>query len=620
MKRFARTLGVACLALCPAGTGATAAATSEATPPMVWDLRPLYATDAAWDAERQAIEAELPELAALNGTLTDAAALEAGLDKIWSLKRRLSRLETYASLAADVDTRVEANQVRRQRADDLRNRFDESTAFLNPEIIALGRRKVETFLAERPGLAKNRYQLMSILREADHTLGQEAESLLAAAQTPLEQPGTIYGLLANADIPWPSLAIRGRQVTLDQEGYVSHRDDRDPKVRGKVFATFWPVFKTYERTFGATYAANVRGTVFAAKARKYPDSMAQALARDNVPEEVYKTLIAEAHNGLPTLHRYLADGKKLLGLREFRYSDIYVPFADPPRHYNLAEAERLVLEATAPLGDDYTRDLGEGFRGGWMHAEPQRGKRSGAYMNGSAYDVHPFVLMSYSGKYESVSTLAHEFGHAMHSVLSNRTQPFETADYSIFVAEIPSTTNEMLLIDHVIAQARTKAEKIYALSQALELLRGTFFRQAMFAEFEALTHAAVERGEPLTGEGLSKIYLGLLRRYMGEAEGVMRIDDLYGVEWAYIPHFYNDFYVYQYATSISAAAYFAEGLEKGDTALRERYFAMLKAGGSDDPYQIVRAAGPDLASPQPYRALVRRMDHLLDQLEAAMAE
>ncbi|PKU22828.1 oligoendopeptidase F [Telmatospirillum siberiense] len=618
MRRFARTLGVACLALAPAGTAIAAA--SEAAPAMAWDLRPLYATDAAWDAERQAIEAELPGLSALKGTLTDGATLEAGLDKIWALKKRVSRLDTYASLSADADTRVEANQVRRQRADDLRNKLDERIAFLNPEIIALGRQRIEDFLAERPGLAKDRYQLQTILREAGHTLGQEAENLLAAAQTPLEQPGSIYGLLANADIPWPGVDIRGKKVTLDQEGYVAHRDDRDPKVRGKVFATFWPVFKTYERTFGATYAANLRGTVFAAKARKYPDSMAQALARDNVPEDVYKTLIAEAHNGLPTLHRYLADGKKLLGLKEFRYSDIYVPFAAPPRHYTMAEAERLVLEALAPLGDDYVRDLDEGFRGGWMHAQPQRGKRSGAYMNGSAYDVHPYVLMSYSGKYESVSTLAHEFGHAMHSVLTNRTQPFETADYSIFVAEIPSTTNEMLLIDHVIARSRTKAEKIYALSQALELLRGTFFRQAMFAEFEALTHAAIERGDPLTGEGLSKIYLGLLRRYMGEAEGVMKIDDLYGVEWAYVPHFYNDFYVYQYATSISAAAYFAEGIEKGDQELRRRYFDMLKAGGSDDPYLIVRKAGPDLASPEPYRALVRRMDRLLDQLEAAMAE
>ncbi len=617
MRRFARTL---CLASFGAAIAGTAVSAETPPPPAVWDLRPLYATDAAWDTERQAIEAELPGLAALKGGLGDGAGLEAGLDRIWALKKRLSRLDTYASLLADVDTRIEANQIRQQKADDLRNKLEETIAFVKPEVIGLGRPKVEAFLAERPGLAKDRYELQSILREADHTLGQEAEKLLAAAQTPLEQPASIYRLLANADIPWPTIEVGGKKIVLDQEGYVSHRDDRDPKIRRRVFATFWPVFKTYERTFGATFAANARGTVFAARARKYPDAMAAALARDNVPAEVYRTLIAEAHRGLPTLHRYLALGKKLLGLKDYRYSDVYVPFAEPPRRYSLAEAERLTLEAVAPLGEDYAGDLANGFQGAWMHAVAQRGKRSGAYMNGSAYEVHPYVLMSYSGKYDSVSTLAHEFGHAMHSVLANRTQPYETADYSIFVAEIPSTTNEMLLADHVIAHSKTKAERIYALSQALELLRGTFFRQAMFAEFEAETHAAIERGEALTGADLSRIYLGLLRRYMGEAEGVMKIDPLYGVEWAYIPHFYSDFYVYQYATSISAAAYFAEGLEKGDADLRRRYFDMLKAGGSDDPYLIVKRAGPDLASPEPYRALVKRMDRLLDRLAAAMAE
>jgi oligoendopeptidase F len=462
--------------------------------------------------------------------------------------------------------------------------------------------------------------LQSILREADHTLGQEAEAVLAAAQTPLEQPESIYSLLSNADIPWPSIDIRGKKVLLDQEAYVAHRSDRDPKVRKLVFETFWQTFKTYQRTFGATLAANVRGTVFGAKTRKYPDAVTAALARNNVPKDVYRTLIAEANNGLPTLHRYLTVGKKLLKLKNYRYSDVYVPFADPPKHYSLTEAEQLTLQAVKPLGEDYATDLNAGFQGAWLHAQAQRGKRSGAYMNGAAYDVHPFVLMSYSGNYDSVSTLAHEFGHAMHTVLANRSQPFETSDYSIFVAEIPSTTNEMLLADYVIAHSKTKAEKIYALSQALELLRTTFFRQAMFAEFEAKIHEAIEQGEPLTGDALSKLYLGLLRRYMGEGEGVMKVDDIYGVEWAYIPHFYTDFYVYQYATSISAAAYFAERLEQGDTALRERYFDMLKAGGSDDPYLIVKRAGPDLASPEPYRALVKRMDHLLDQLEEAMAD
>lgn len=619
MKGFVRTVAATAV-LSLAGIGATAAAEAPQQPPAVWDLRPLYATDADWDTEQKAIDAELPGLAALKGSFKDSASLQAGLDKIWAVKRRLARLATYAQLSSDVDTRVEANQVRRQLAEDLSNRLDEATSFVKPEVIALGREKVAAFLSERPSLANHRYQLESILREADHTLGQEAESVMSAAQTPLSQPQSIYGLLSNADIPWPTLDIHGKKVVLDQEGYVANREDRDPKVRAKVFDTFWHVYKTYERTFGSVYAANVRGTAFVAKSRKYPDSVSFALAQNNVPPEVYKTLIAEAHAGLPTLHRYLTLGKKILGIKDYRYSDVYVPFAKPPRQYTLAEAEQLTLDAVKPLGPDYAKDIGAGFQGGWAHTLVQRGKRSGAYMEGAAYDVHPYVLLSYSGNYNSVSTLAHEFGHAMHSVFANRAQPYETADYAIFVAEIPSTANEMLLADYVIDHAKTKAEKVYAISQALELLRATFFRQAMFAEFEAEAHAAIERGEPLTGEGLSKLYLKLLRTYMGDAEGVMKVDDLYGVEWAYIPHFYTDFYVYQYATSISAAAYFAEGIEKGDTTLRDRYFDMLKAGGSDDPYLIVKRAGPDLATPEPYKALVRRMDRLVDLLEKTLAE
>jgi len=383
--------------------------------------------------------------------------------------------------------------------------------------------------------------------------------------------------------------------------------------------TFWPVFKAYERTIGATYAANLRGTVFNAKARNYPSSLAAALGPYNTPDAVYRTLVAEANAGLPTLHRYFNLSKKLLGLKEMRYSDVYVPLAKPPRKYSLAEAEQLTLQGIKPLGEAYGQDVAKGFAEAWMHATPQRGKRSGAYMNGAAYEVHPFVLMSFNGGYDSVSTLAHEWGHAMHSVLANRAQPYETADYALFIAEIPSTTNEMLLADYVIANAKTREEKIFALSQELELLRGTFFRQAMFAEFELTAHEAMEKGEALTGERLTAIYLDLLKRYHGDAKGVVKIDPLYGVEWAYIPHFYNDFYVFQYATSISAAAYFAEGIGKGDTALRERYFDMLKAGGSNDPYLIVKQAGLDMATPAPYRALVKRMDHLMDQLEAIEA-
>lgn len=587
--------------------------------PASWQLNELYASPAAWEAERLAILAELPALARLKGSLAKTpAALLAVLDKEAGLRQRLARLSSYAGLLADEDMRATDNQARRQLASNLANQLGEASAYIAVEVAALGQAGVAAALKREPRLAPYRYPLQNILRQAPHTLSQPEEALLAASATALASAQSSYATLANADIPWPTVQIRGQDVLLDQAGYVAHRDDQDPAVRQQVFDTFWNVFKTYERSFGSLYAGHLQATVFRAKARHYPSSLAAALAPFNTPEAVYRSLIAEAHAGLPTLHRYFRLSQRILGLPQLRYADLYVPLASPPRRYSLGEGAQLMLDALQPMGDDYLADLSQAVQSPWTHAGVQRGKRSGAYMNGSVYELHPFVLMSFNGSYDSVSTYAHEWGHGMHSILANRAQPYPTARYALLVAEIPSTTHELLLADHAIRQARTRDEKIFALGQAIDQLRGTFFRQTLFAEFELATHEAIERGEALTGDKLSALYLSLLRHYHGEAEGVMQIDPAYAREWAYIPHFYNDFYVYQYATSISAAAYFAEGIARGDQAVRAQFLTMLKAGGSNDPYLIVKQAGLDLATPTPYRALIRRMDGLLDQLQAVL--
>ncbi|MDC8784683.1 oligoendopeptidase F [Roseateles koreensis] len=609
----------------PATAGAPAEAATVPVGQVVWNLVPLYASDAAWEAERLAILAELPKLKALQGKLGDSATqLADGLDALSNVRRRLGRLITYSSLKADENTQITENQARNQQAYSVYNQFGEASSFVNAEVAALGRDKVQAYLAAEPRLAKHSQGLTTMLRLAEHTLGLKEEALLAGAAEALQQPQNIYGLLSNADLPWPTVKIAGKTVTLDQEQYVAYRSNPNPKIREQVFKAFWPVYKAYERTLGAIYAANLRGTVFNARSRKYASSVAMAQGNDNIPDAVYRTLVQEANAGLPTLHRYLKLRSQMLGLKSAGYQDVYVPLAKTSRNYSLAEAEQLTLASLKPLGEDYTRQLAQAFKGGWMHSVPQRGKRSGAYMNPAAYDVHPYLLMSFNGDYNSVSTLAHEWGHAMHSVLSNAAQPFETADYSTFIAEIPSTANELFLVDYMVEKAATREEKIFALSQELEGMRTTFFRQAMFAEFELKAHEAVEKGEPITGEWLSKTYLDLLKRYHGDAQGVVKIDPLYGIEWAYIPHFYNDFYVYQYATCVSAAAFFAEGIGKGaatgDTALRDKYFAMLKSGSSADAYPLTRAAGLDLASPEPYRALMRRMNRTMDKLEALNAE
>ena len=601
---------------------ATPASTGSAdNPPALWNLTSLYADDAAWDASRQKLLVKMPQLKALQGTLGgSAAALLHAMQDISDASRELNRLEVYASLKADADKQVTANEALNQQASAARSQFSQATAWEAPEVAAIGQAKVESYIAAEPKLAPHAFALRKMVRQAAHTLPASEETLLAGAADPLSQPEEIYSLLANADLPWPTITVRGKKVTLDQETYVKLREDGDPKVRDQVFKSFWPVFKAYQRTIGAIYVAHLKGVVFDARAHKFDTALQARLADGNTPDTVYRTLVAEANAGLPTLQRYLKLRGRMLGLKEQKYSDIYAELVKAPRTYTLGEAEALTLKGVAPLGEDYIKALSQHFQEGWMDAVPRKGKRSGAYMNPGAYDVHPFVLLSFNNNYESVTTVAHEWGHAMHSVLANAAQPYQTADYGIFVAEIPSTTNEMLLADYVAKNAKTKEEKIYALAMQLEGMRTTFFRQALFAEFELKTHEAVEKDQPLTGEDLSKIYLDLLRRYLGDSQGVMKIEDLYGVEWAYIPHFYRDFYVYQYATSISAAAYFAEGIEKGDAALRTRYLDMLKAGGSDDPYLVVKKAGLDMATPAPYQALVHRMDRLLDELDAMTAK
>jgi oligoendopeptidase F len=308
--------------------------------------------------------------------------------------------------------------------------------------------------------------------------------------------------------------------------------------------------------------------------------------------------------------------KVMLGLPDLHYYDLYVPLVKSNRTWSVADAERMTLEAVQPLGADYQAALAKGFAARWMHALPQPGKRPGAYMDPGAYDVHPFVLANFTGNYDSVSTIAHEWGHAMHSVLADRAQPFETSDYPTFLAEIASITNEMLLQDHLIATAKTKEDRLFFLNQALETIRGTFFRQTMFAEFELQAHEAAEGGRALTGDALTRIYLDLLKRYHGDAQGIVKIDDAYGLEWAYIPHFYGDFYVYQYATSVAAAAYFSHAIGGGDTGVRDTYLGVLKSGGSGYAYDILKRAGLDMASPEPYRAVVARMNGILDQMEA----
>lgn len=591
-------------------------------PADVWDLTLLYKDDAAWRSAKDHVATEIPKIKNYQGRLGESAAtLRESLDFIFGLRKEFARLSVYASLSRDENTRNATALERTQELGLLGTQFSRATSFFNPELLAVGETKVRGFLDTEPGLASYRFPVLEILRAAPHTLGTEAEGVLSAASLITGAPTSFYGILADADMPWPTIKLSdGTDARLDQSGYTKWRAVPNRADRQAVFEAFWAKFHEYERTFGVTLFAQVKTDWFRATARKYPTSLAAALDDDNVPEAVYRTLLAETNANLPTLHRYFKLRGRMLGISDLHYWDIYPPIVKLDKAFPLATGKSLVIAAEQPLGPDYVAQFTASLNARYTHVYPQPGKRSGAYMNPGAYDVHPYVLTNYNDDYESVSTIAHEWGHGMHSLLANHSQPFPTADYSIFVAEIASTLNENLLLAHMLKVAQNDEEKLYYLGSALEGLRGTFFRQAMFAEFELAIHEQVEKGGSLSGQQLTKIYGELLRRYHGDALGVLKIDDLVTVEWAYIPHFYRDFYVYQYATSIAASSAFADRILKGEPGAVDTYLGMLKAGGSDHPYELVKHAGVDLATPVPYRALAAHMNAIMDQIEAILAK
>lgn len=600
---------------------------TPAAPPMpptaataAWDLSELYPSDAAWEAARRDALAKIPAMAGFKGRLGEnASVLADALTTQSDLNRRISRLYSYASLKADEDVRVAAAQEKQAQAIDVYTALGEASAWVAPEILKLGRPTVDRYVAASPVLKERfAFYLDDILREAEHTLSPEGEALLASASAPLQTAQDVSGQLRAASIPWPTVTLStGESVRLDDQGYSLNRDAPNRADRKLVFDRFWATYDTYQSAFGAAYTGQLKADVFGAKARRYPTSLAAALSGANVPEGVYRTLVAEANAGLPQLHRYFELRRRLLKLPDMHYYDIYPPLVTLDRPVPLAEMRTTTLAAVAPLGSDYVNRLANATAARWMDPRPRPGKRSGAYMNpAAAYDVHPYLLLNLGDNYEGLSTYAHEWGHAMHTLLANAAQPYELADYPIFTAEVASTANEQFLVAHMLKQARTREEKLFYLGQQLEGMRGTFFRQTMFAEFELKAHEMAEAGEGLSGERFTQLYLDLLRRYHGPK---VTIDPAYAVEWAYIPHFYNSFYVYQYATSIAAATYFAQSVLKTGAPARDRYLAVLKAGGSDYPVEVMKRAGLDMTTPTPYRALVQTFKETLDQAEALIA-
>jgi oligoendopeptidase F len=613
-------LGLMALPLC-AQTPATPATADDSVATM-WELNDLYPSPEAWSQAYARTKATVDKFDNLRGTLgKSASAMFSALDSISMANKESDRLFVYASLKGDEDLRVADAQERRQQGQALNTLIGEKTAWLAPEIVKIGATKVHAFEQSRKDLRERfGFFLTDTLRSAPHTLGQEAEEILASAGDVLAQPGAIHGQLANADIPFPQFTLpTGESVRLDEPEYANLRQVNDRNERKAVFDAFWGTWHQFESTTGATLTTQLMGDVFSAKARKFDSALSSSLFRSNMPDSVYRMLVAQTNAALPTLHRYLKMRKARLGITDdLRYYDNYppmFPLAELPK-FSVADSETITLAALAPMGEDYLSLLRRGFSGRWMNVLPHQGKAGGAYMAGSAYDVHPYLLLNHDNDYRSLSTFAHEWGHAVHTLLTEASQPYENSNYSTFIAESASIGNEMLLNDYMVEHAKTKAEKLYYLGEGLESIRQTYFRQVMFAEFELALHEEVEQGRPLSGAKMSEMYCGLLKRYYGEAQGVMKIDPAYCIEWAFVPHFYYDFYVWQYATSMAGAAQFTDAILKQGPAARARFITMLRAGGSDYAYELYKKAGIDMASAAPYQALAARMDRLMDEIEA----
>ena len=594
----------------------------KASESVVWDLTGVYANDEAWESALETAQAEITALPRLAGSLGDSSAsLSAALNQISSLEKEIARLYVFTSLIFDSDQRDADAQARIGRSRTLYSNFEESISWLAPEILAIGDARIEAFISADETLAAHEFFVRDTLRSAPHTLDAKTEEILAQASLALNASEQIYESYANADIPWPTVTLsEGQEVTLSQAGYSLWRAAPNRDDRKLVFDTFWQTWNQYNDGMGATMAANIQSNVFGAKVRNHDSTLAANLFDDGLPPEVYTQLVTQVNQSLPLFHRYLSLRGRMLGVDDLRYFDIYPPLVEVDTgEFDLARSAAITFEALKPFGEDYLALLKQGLDGEWMHSHPAPGKRSGAYMNGSIYDVHPFVLLNHNDDYESLSTFAHEWGHAVHSLLAQKQNPYETASYSTFTAEMASTINEILLQEYMIENARSDEEKLFYLGGALENIRGTLFRQTMFAEFELAMHEAVEAGEPLTGPKLSEMYGELLKRYHGHELGILTIDDEYAAEWAFIPHFYYDFYVFQYATSITGAAWFAEQFLAGDEQVRDSFIRVLSAGGSDYAHNILRdEAGLDMTTAEAYAPVLRRMESLMDRIEALL--
>jgi oligoendopeptidase F len=587
-----------------------------------WNLADIYPSDAAWRADKDALVKAIPELRSFRGRLaTSPSVLADALEKASALDKTGARLATYAGLLADQDTRDAAHQGMKQEMEQLGATLGGAEAFLQPEILAMPAGAIAKAIAAEPRLKVYRFALEDTERRRSHTLGDTEEQLLASAGPLASSPSDTYNILTNAEFPYPSVTLSdGRTVKLDQAAFAALRALPNRQDRQTVMSAFFTALGAFSNTFGTTISGEVAKVRFFAAARHYSSDLESQLDPTNIPVSVYTRLVDGVNRNLGTFHRYLGLRKRMMGLSDLHYYDLYAPLVKSvDLTYTPEQAEKLVLEAVAPLGPEYASAVQRAFGGRWIDLLPTSGKASGAYSNGGAYDVHPYMLLNFNGQYVDVSTVAHEMGHTMQSYLSNKAQPFPLANYPLFVAEVASTFNENLLIRHMLDTVKDPDTRLALLGSYLENIKGTVFRQTQFADFELRLHKMAEAGQPITGESLDTLYLDVTRLYYGHAKGVTIVDDYVAHEWSYIPHFYLDFYVFQYATSFTASAALAEKVASGDAEARRRYLAFLAAGGSKYAIDLLKDAGVDMTTDEPLALTMKTMNRVMDEMEQILA-
>ncbi len=582
---------------------------SEVAKEYTWDLESIYPTDEAWDADFTAVEKEIGAISAYAGKLNDKASLRACLALSDDLDRRLSLLYAYAHMRKDQDTSDAKYNAMQDRIFSLYMGFSAKSAFLSPELSALDDAYLDDVIAD-PAFSDWDYRLAETKRSKKHILSEKEEKLLALSSVPLSGFSDVFGKINNVDVPMGTITVNGKKEKLTHGKYSYFLQHPDQRVRKAAFTTFYAGFNGLINTLCATYAGSVKKDNFYAKARGYDDCMQMKMDNENVPKKVYNNLISCVKSNLKYVHRYVSLRKKMMGVRTLNMYDMYVSIAKTDLSVPFDEAFEMVKKGLKPLGEEYAALLQSAKDDRWMDVFETDNKRSGAYSSGS-FGTKPFVLLNYSNTAHDVFTVAHELGHSIHTYYSCHNQPYAKSGYEIFVAEVASTVNEVLLLKDMIASAKDKEIKKYLLSYYLDMFRTTLFRQTMFAEFEKIAHEMDDRNEALTPESLNAVYLALNKKYYGRS---VKHNPQIATEWSRIPHFYTSFYVYKYATGITSAVSIARNI-LADPSYVEKYKKFLSAGSSTSPYEVLKLTGVDLAQKAPFEAAMAEFRDTLEQLE-----